>query len=421
MAEVKKIIPKRRFKEFQNGEAWEERKLSESYKFSQGLQVPVEEQFNNCLDGYERFIRIVDVTQSDEPQRYIQNITRKGRVKNEDIFFVRYGAVGAVGYGYSGTIANNLFVLTPLIKVNSKFMFQQFSATKFNTKLTEMSASTSMPAINFGALNNMKFWYPPFEEQEKIGWYFEQLDNLITLHQRKLDKIKSMKKAYLSEMFPAEGERKPKRRFKGFTDDWELCKVQNFVDNGILAAPMDGNHGEKHPTTRDYVASGIPFIMARDFDGGYVDLKHCSFISAERAERLDKGFAQNNDVLLTHKATIGETAIIKGLKEKYAVLTPQVTYYRILNLKKLTTDYLYAYFNTERFQNELKTEAIQSTRAYIGITDQRKLSVIFPVNIDEQKKIGSYFFYLDNLITLHQHKLDKLKNLKKAYLNEMFI
>lgn len=169
---------------------WEQRKFGDEFKLSQGLQVPVEEQFAEQLENTEQFIRIIDVTQEGEPPRYIYNPTGKGRVKTDDIFFVRYGAVGTIGYGYNGVIANNLFKAEPLFKACNMFLFQQFSGTDFNKKLKEMSASTSMPAVNFGALNNLTFSIPSYEEQNKIGEYFGQLDNLITLHQRKQNAMK---------------------------------------------------------------------------------------------------------------------------------------------------------------------------------------------------------------------------------------
>ena len=125
----------------------------------------------------------------------------------------------------------------------------------------------------------------------------------------------------------------PKIRFKGYTDAWEQRKVKCLIDEGIIETPMDGNHGEKHPTAGEYVGNGIPFLMASDIHNGEADIDNCKYITKERAEKLDKGFAKNGDVLITHKATIGETAILQGLKAEYAVLTPQVTYYRIRNQK----------------------------------------------------------------------------------------
>ena len=136
----------------------------------------------------ERFIRIVDVTQLNEPQRYVYNPTGKGRVQDDDIFFVRYGAVGTIGYGYNGVIANNLFKVTPTFQASSSFLYQQFANGRFNLKLKELSASTSMPAINFTALNNLYFWRTNIIEQNKIGNFFsvidkqiEQQENLLTL------------------------------------------------------------------------------------------------------------------------------------------------------------------------------------------------------------------------------------------------
>ena len=214
--------------------------------------------------------------------------------------------------------------------------------------------------------------------------------------------------------------KKPQIRFQGFTEEWEQRKVQQLIDEQIIEEPMDGNHGEKHPKASDYVERGIPFLMASDIKNGMVDLIHCNFISEKIAERLDKGFAKEGDILLTHKATIGETAILKGLKTKYAILTPQVTYYRILNKKRLNERYLYACFISPTFQNEIKIEAIQSTRAYIGIQEQHKLSIWIPNSLKEQEKIGEFFKQLDNLISLHQRKYDSLVKVKKSMLEKMF-
>ena len=241
-------------------------------------------------------------------------------------------------------------------------------------------------------------------EQVKIGQYFTNLDHLITLHQRKLEHVKKMKKSMLQKMFPKKNQLYPEVRFPGFTDAWEQRKLGELVKEGILEAPLDGNHGEKHPTSDEYVDSGIPFLMASDIHNGEVNIYSCKYITKERAERLDKGFARNGDVLLTHKATIGETAILSNLMTEYAMLTPQVTYYRIKNEERLNREYLYSFFNSLDFQTELKTKAAQSTRPYIGITAQQNLKIILPAEIDEQIRIGLYFRNLDHLITLHQRE-----------------
>ena len=160
-------------------------------------------------------------------------------------------------------------------------------------------------------VQNTESAIPSYEEQSAIGRVLSNLDTLITLHQRK----------YLQE--------------KKTSLTWEQRKLGELVKEGILEAPLDGNHGEKHPTSDEYVESGIPFLMASDIHNGEVNIYSCKYITKERAERLDKGFARNGDVLLTHKATIGETAILSNLMTEYAMLTPQVTYYRIKNEERL--------------------------------------------------------------------------------------
>ena len=138
--------------------------------------------------------------------------------------------------------------------------------------------------------------------------------------------------------------------------------------------------------------------MANDLVNGVVDLINCSFISEKQAKMLKKGFAHPNDVLLTHKATIGRTAIVPN-KYETIILTPQVTYYRVL--KGIDNRYLKYYFDSDFFQNTLRNWAGSgSTRAYIGITAQRKLPIILPP-LNVQTKIATVLSLLDEKISLN--------------------
>ena len=292
-------------------------------------------------------------------------------------------------------------------KFHPYFLYEFFFSPTFRNYLGSISHVGTIAHYTITQLSDTPIGLPIFEEQKEVGEYFQSLDRLITLHQRKCDQTKNLKKYMLQKMFPQNGAKVPEIRFDGYTYDWEQRKLGELVKEGILEAPLDGNHGEKHPTSDEYVDSGIPFLMASDIHNGEVNIYSCKYITKERAERLDKGFARNGDVLLTHKATIGETAILSNLMTEYAMLTPQVTYYRIKNEERLNREYLYSFFNSLDFQTELKTKAAQSTRPYIGITAQQNLKIILPAEIDEQIRIGLYFRNLDHLITLHQrqHKL----------------
>lgn len=156
---------------------------------------------------------------------------------------------------------------------------------------------------------------------------------------------------------------------------FELLTVRQLVAEEILEKPLDGNHGEMHPKGDDFVDEGVPFIMATDVNNGQVNYTSCKFITARQADSLRKGFAKNGDVLLTHKATIGRTALVKYDEHPYIMLTPQVTYYRVKNQRRLDNRYLRYYFDSELFQKILQLWADSgATRAYLGITEQQKIA-----------------------------------------------
>lgn len=289
----------------------------------------------------------------------------------------------------------------------------------FHNQILPYITGIKVSSISKGAISETLILIPPFDEQEKIVQSLNKIQLLMTAETKVVNKIKLVKNGCLSKMFPQKDDTVPEMRLPGFTEAWEQRKLGELVKEGILEAPLDGNHGEKHPTSDEYVDSGIPFLMASDIHNGEVNIYSCKHITKERAERLDKGFARNGDVLLTHKATIGETAILSNLMTEYAMLTPQVTYYRIKNEERLNREYLYSFFNSLDFQTELKTKAAQSTRPYIGITAQQNLKIILPAEIDEQRKIGLYFRNLDHLITLYQCKCDKYSNIKKGMMSDL--
>lgn len=145
----------------------------------------------------------------------------------------------------------------------------------------------------------------------------------------------------------------PKLRFSEFKDEWKETIIQSLVDKEIIEKPMEGNHGEIHPTSKDYVETGIPFVMATDVFDGELHLNTSKKITLEQANSLRKGFSKTNDVLLTHKATIGNVAIVGKLETPYIMLTPQVTYYRVLKKDILSNIYIKSYFESPYFQKEL--------------------------------------------------------------------
>jgi type I restriction enzyme S subunit len=203
-------------------------------------------------------------------------------------------------------------------------------------------------------------------------------------------------------------------------DDWEVFTVEELVKNNILFSPKDGNHGNIHPKGEDFVENGIPFVMASDLMNGEVDYKNCKKITKKQAQSLQKGFAINGDILLSHKATIGRTAIVKTDLE-YILLTPQVTYYRVKNLEKLSQLYLYCLFNSPRYQEILKILAGGgSTRDYIGITAQGKIPILLPPK-EEQNFIEGIYWCFDRKIENLRKQNETLETIAQTLFKHWFV
>jgi type I restriction enzyme S subunit len=192
-----------------------------------------------------------------------------------------------------------------------------------------------------------------------------------------------------------------------------------LISDGIIDKPLDGNHGNIHPKSGDFVDWGIPFVMANNVQGGGVDLVNCSFIRKEQADSLQKGFSKTGDVLLTHKATIGNTAIVGQIPFPYIMLTPQVTYYRVKDQTRLSNLYLRYFFDSGGFQSVLRSLSGGGTRAYIGISAQHQLPVVRPRNLSEQQAIAAALSDVDALLGSLDRLIAKKRDLKQAAMQQL--
>lgn len=177
---------------------WEIKKIQNIFDFKQGIQCPIENQYKDKKVNFVRFIRIVDLTRDDEPIRYINNPGENYNVSVNDLFMVRYGNPGLVGYGYTGVIANNLFRLIPKIKLYSKFYY--YLLVFKNDEILELSSSTTMSALNFTSLYNLELYVPEIKEQESIAQILSDMDNEIESLKSKLSKTKAIKDGIMSEL-----------------------------------------------------------------------------------------------------------------------------------------------------------------------------------------------------------------------------
>ncbi|MBV4129921.1 restriction endonuclease subunit S [Holdemanella biformis] len=257
-------------------------------------------------------------------------------------------------------------------------------------------------SISYDEFLTMDFVYPTQDEQTKIANYLDTLDNLITLHQRKYNKLLNVKKSMLEKMFPKNGSNIPEIRFKGFTDPWEQRKLGDIV--GIY----DGVH-----QTPNYQNSGVMFLSVENI----ATLKSSKFISEEDFKRDYKVFPQENDILMTRIGDVGTTNVItdNGLKAFYVSLA-------LLKYKSTDPYFLSNAIQSDYVQKGLANRTLKTAIPMkINKDEIGKVSVMLPVSATEQQQIGTYFRNLDNLITLHQRELEMLQNIKKSMLEKMFV
>ncbi len=305
--------------------------------------------------------------------------------------------------------------------IEPEYLKYFFQSELFRKSINNLSQGSTRVALKIDELKEIKLAIPIQKEQRKILSILSNVDSIIEKVNEDIKNIQKEKQIIMKNIFNygIYHEKLRSTNIGQIPESWEVKKFQDLIDSKDILDIMDGNHGELHPTTKDYVPNGIPFIMANNIVDGKLNLENCKFISKERAEMLRKGFSKENDVLITHKGSVGNVAIVKNITTPYIMLTPQVTYYRINEQSKiLIKEYLYYFFQSPNFQNRLKILSAQSTRAYIGITAQKQLDIVIP-KIEEQNKIVEILSKLDNKLILLKKKNKEYQKLKKGLMQQL--
>jgi restriction endonuclease S subunit len=273
----------------------------------------------------------------------------------------------------------------------------------FMERAIEISVGSLSPTINWKTLRIQEFPLPPIKEQKRIAEILWAADKSVESYQESL--------LHLEKLTLIECD-------KLFQDVKKMVKIQDVVDQGILAPPQDGNHGNSHPKAKDYVDSGIPFIMASNISKYKLDTENCKFLPKSLTDKLRIGYSIAGDVLLSHKGTVGEVAIVPTIETPYIMLTPQVTYYRIKDNQKLNPKFLFFCFISRSFQLRLKRLSAQSTRAYVGITAQRKFKIPLP-DIDAQNKLVVRLERISAEVDTVLENINTIKRMANTYLNSI--
>lgn len=269
---------------------------------------------------------------------------------------------------------------------------------------------TGQKVLSFLDLQKMKVRVPSYDEQKEIAAYFENLDHLITLHQRKCEQTKTLKKYMLQKMFPQEGQKVPEIRFEGFTGDWEQRKLDDVtVKIGSGKTPSGGENA--------YVDAGIPLIRSQNVNDNKVDFEDIVYIDESTDKLMMNSRVFANDVLLNITgASIGRSAVYKGLDE--ANVNQHVCIIR--PIEGYHPDFIQLNLASDRGQKQIKSSQAGGGREGLNFQQIGKMEFVFPT-LDEQKQIGNYFNNIDHLITLHQREYEKLQELKKFMLQNMFV
>ena len=389
--------PQVRFKGFDD--AWEERKVFEIADRYDNLRIPV--AANLRIAGNTPYYGANGI------QDYVDGFTHDGEfvlvaedgannLKNYPVRYVE-GRIWVNNHAHvlqgKEKIADNLFLSYGLGRADIESLLVGGGRAKLNAEI----------------MMGIDIRLPGYPEQAKMGVYFNNLDKLITLQQQKYDKLVNVKKAMLEKMFLKDGADVPEIRFKGFTAPWEQRKL------GELVEFYNGDRSSRYPSDSDMVSDGVPFINAGDLVSGRVKLDTANKITEEKFNELSGAKIQRGDIIYCLRGTLGKNAFVDNF-DVGTVASSLVD----IRPKNILGKYLFQVLNSDIEYRQRTVNDEGAAQPNLSAKNLSLFNIPMPKEA-EQEKIAAYFDSLDHLITLHQRKLEKLQNIKKACLEKMFV
>ena len=414
--------PNIRFKGFSGD--WEQRKLNSITDVRDGTHDSPSYVYDghpfitskNVKDGYINYDDVQYISDED-----FEKINKRSKVDIDDILMGMIGTIGnlALIREEPDFAIKNVALIKHTGETEAFYLYSHLQSDNVYKQLKNVLAGGTQNFISLKNIRDLVIFTPDKQEQIQIGKYFRNLDNLITLHQRKCDSLKQVKKYMLQKMFPKQGEKVPEIRFAGFTGDWEQRKFSevfdNLQNNTFSRAEMNYDDGTirnihygdvlvKYGEYIDVVKEKIPYIN---------DNNDC--------DKYSYSLLHDGDIIIADTAedsTVGKCTEIVA-SEGVKVLAGLHTIPCRPN-QKYAPKYLGYYMNSNAYHNQLLPlmQGIKVTS--ISKSALQDTDMIMPKSLDEQEKIGSYFSVIDTIITLHQRKSDSLKEIKKFMLQNMF-
>ncbi|MBN6049194.1 restriction endonuclease subunit S [Lactobacillus helveticus] len=394
---VKKKVPELRFKGFTDD--WEQRKLGQYTKLITKGTTPKDK----TGVGDVNFIKVENITNgkiypiNKIKQNEHDNYLKRSRLEEKDILFSIAGTLGRTAIVNKSILPANTNQALAIIRgydFDTNFLITSLAGNVVKEYIRRNPTVGAQPNLSLEQVGNLLVNTPNAEEQQKIGSFFKQLDLL-----------KEQKKGFLQKMFPKNGSRVPELRFEGFSDDWEERKLGEFSD------VRDGTHASPK-----YVSQGHPMVTSKNLTHSGLDMTDVSFLTDEDFNEINKRSKVSiGDILFGMIGTIGNPVIVD--RDDFAIKNVALIKEKTSN--PITNKWLLQYLKSPSFNRFIQKENAGGTQKFIALGLIRDMKLRVP-EFDEQQKIGSFFQQLDNTITLHQRKLEKLQELKKGYLQKMF-
>ena len=383
---VKKKVPELRFKGFTD--EWEELKFADFIDVKSGKDYKHLNSGSIPVYGTGGYMLSVDRALSDIDAI---GIGRKGTIDKPYLLKAPFWTV------------DTLFYAVPKQNIDLQFSLSIFK--KINWK--KFDESTGVPSLSKTVINSVSVSVPSYEEQQKIGSFFKQLDDTIALHQRKLDLLKEQKKGYLQKMFPKNGAKVPELRFAGFADDWEERKLKDVTER------VRSNDGRMDLPTLTMSASS-----------GWLDQKDRFSGDISGKEKKNYTLLKKGELSYNHgNSKLAKYGVVFSLTNYEEALVPRV-YHSFKALENTSADFIEYMFSTKLPDRELGKLISSGARMdgllNINYDDFMNIHISIP-NYEEQILMSAFFRKLDENIALHQRKLDLLKEQKKGFLQKMFV
>lgn len=420
--------PRIRFKGFT--EDWEQREFSDIFaEVKSGLSrmlsnddigLPVV-RANNINDGQLNLVDDIKYWYKKDPQGANTNnyLIEQGDIL---INFINSEAkMGTAAY-VTGRPERDTIYTTNILrcKVNDEYNSYFVYSLTFLNSYKNYIASITKPAVNQASFTTVDFKkysikIPTVKEQSQIADLIKTFNKLITLHQRKLEKLKLVKKALLQKLSPKNGSQFPEIRFKGFTDAWEQRKLGDT--NTFFT---DGNYGNDYPTANEMSDSvnGVPFLRGSNLNNGAINLVDVNYITKQKHNLLTSGHTKFDDIIIAVRGSLGNCGYVA--KQFIDInINSQLAIIRT-DKNELSGLFLIEYLLSSLGKKEINRNITGTALKQLPINSLKMINIKYP-SINEQEKISILLSKLNASITLHQCKLDKLQDVKKELLQKMFV